>query len=78
MLKGWPRDTSSQMEVINENGSTKICQHKSLYPLNVEDATGHSFCTYIDLSYSSALWKPLNNPWEINILLFGAFMIVGK
>ena len=42
-MTGWPRDISAQMEVIYENGSTKICQHKSLYPLNVEDATGQSF-----------------------------------
>jgi len=48
ILTGHPRnDETAQMEVIDESGSTKICNSKSKYPLKVGDATGVFTDNYI-------------------------------
>jgi len=48
LLTGNPRnDETAQMEVMDERGSTKICNSKSIYPLKVEDATAVFTDNYI-------------------------------
>jgi len=48
ILTGYPgNDETAQMEVMDESGSTKICNSKSKYPLKVSHATGVLHYNYI-------------------------------
>jgi len=40
LVTGYPENEAAQMEMMDNNGSTKICHAKSKYPLNVYGATG--------------------------------------